>query len=174
MDNIDPDTKDREYFAKLLSDSELDDSISEEHQEKLRSEVLNAFDRSDASHGASDLVVQQPATTIHWNNRKTLLAIASIAACLICIVALWSAAMKGFDRSVVAKSGPVSDENIDPLLLATVAEVDALKDTVPADAFFSALAQCELQRETRMQSNTADEMRWLYESSLSNLETPKG
>ena len=180
MDNIDSDTNEQEFFAKLLSDSKLDDSACEEYQAKLRSQMLNVFDSSDISNETSDSVVPQSVTTIHRINRQTLLAIASIAACLVCVATFWSAGLSVFNRFAAAKPQPVSSENpvssgkIDPLLLATVAEVDAWQDTVPADAFFDALAQCELQLETRMQANTTDEMRRLYESSLFTPDTPKG
>lgn len=174
MDNIDPDTNEQELFAELLRNSELDDSVCEEHRAELRNQVLDAFDRSDAPDESFDPVVQQSVITNHWNVRNTLLAIASIAACLIFAATFWSANWSGIDRSVVVEPEPASSENIDRLLLATITEVDAWKDSVPADAFFDALAQCELQLETTILDNKADEMRWLYESSLSNPEIPKG
>ena len=174
MDNIDPDTHEQEFFANLLSDSELDDSVCEEYQAKLRSQVLDTFDRSCDPHRLSGPAVEKSVTTLHWNSRNSLLAIASIAACLICVAAFWSADLDILNRTVVVQPQPVSMEDIDPLLLAAIADVDAWQGTVPADAFFNALAQCEIQLETRRQANTANEMRWLYESLISNPKTPKG
>ena len=63
-----------------------------------------------------------------------------------------------------------------PLLVQSLVEVDTLREGVPAELLFEALATCQQEHEARQLDSDVTQMRWHYESSLTTfpLESPKG
>ena len=174
MGSIDSDTNEQELFAELLSNSSLDDDIPVEHQAELRRQMLDAFDRSQVQEEECVPVVIQSNTTFQWNVKNTILLVASLSACLVCVAAFWSTRRNDISNHTTIEAQANASTNVDPLLIASIIEVNAWKDEVSEEALFEALAQCEQQFEAREFANRADEMRWHYESLLTNSEIPKG
>lgn len=145
---------DRHSFDDLLGDDCFDDSVGEEHQSELRSKVLEAFDCSnrettlvESQHVLPDVKPRPASAGLVWS------CSAMAAVCLIGFATFhfyrWN------ERAEPSHPGhrPVSVATIDPLLLESLAEVDAYSDEVPREALFNALAMCQQDYEGRTWSD---------------------
>ena len=141
---------DRHSFDDLIRDDCFDDSVCEEHQSELRSRVLEAFDRSDreatlagAQHVLPNVRPRPSRAGLVWSFS------AMVALCLIGFAAFHF--YHGNEMSGPSHQGhrPVSIATIDPLLLESLAEVNAYGDEVPREALFNALAMCQQDYEGR-------------------------
>ena len=174
MGNINSDSNEQELFAELMSNSDLNDDIPVKHQAELRRQLLDAFDRSPVQAEEFNPVAIQSNTTFQWNVKNSILLVASLSACLVCVAAVWSTRRNDASNQTTINAQANASTNVDPLLIASIVEINAWKDVVSEDAMFEALAQCEQQIEAREFANRADEMRWHDESLFTNSGIPKG
>lgn len=140
----------RQAFDELVGDDRFDDSLSDQHQSELRSEMLQAFDRPSSEIA----VVQQHVPSVGARQlarrKRSLGFTAIVAVCLIGLVAVWTYRGDRSSDGGVVQQPDSTDVTEDPQLLESLAEVNAFRDEVSREALFDAIAMCELDHEGRM------------------------
>lgn len=156
---------DQKLFDEFLKESQFDDSVCEKHRSLLRVRVLNTFDRSqgDAKLWVSNVVV--PVVTGNRRASRVIGVVASIASCLLAMISLFLFSDGNSAHHSVTEVRTANATN-DPVFDAAIAEVQALRVSVPPEVFFHALAICQNEHEARLADADANQMRWLYESLL--------
>jgi hypothetical protein len=145
---------DRHSFDDLIADDCFDDSVCEEHQSELRSEVLQAFDRSNRE--ATLVELQHVLPNVKPRPASAGLALnysAMAAVCLIGFATFFFYRWREPAEPSLPGDRSVSVATIDPLLLESLADVSAYGDEVPREALFNALAMCQQQYEGRTWSD---------------------
>ena len=159
-----PKNSEQELFDELLGRIQLDDSVNEQHQSDLRARVLQAFDRSHFD--ARDAV---PVVAKNRNAAQVFGVVAATAACIFVIVSIQLTKDRCSVSRPVAEIRSSSNETIDPVFIATLAEVDALREELPSELFFEALEICQQKHELNKLDSEANQMRLFYETSLLQL-----
>lgn len=139
----------RQAFDELLGDDRFDDSVCDQHQSDLRFKVLQAFDQPDREATIAELHVRSSGERRLASWSQSLGYASILAVCLIGLVALWIYGENESAGPPVVDHAPVPDVTEDSRLLASLAEVNAFRDKVPREAFFDAIAICQLDHEGR-------------------------
>ena len=145
---------DEHSFNELVGDDRFDDSVCEEHQSKLRSEALQAF---DGSKREAMLVESQHASgSVERRNASSGLILSYSAIAVVCLIGFMAFCFYGSNGPAErsrAEHLPVPDVKVDSQLLASLAEVNAYRDEVTREALFNAIAMCQQDQEGRMLSD---------------------
>jgi len=136
----------QQVFSELQSDDQFDDSIFDQHQSDLRSEVLQAFDQPD--HGTVLAKPQVGSIERRQRTRRSLGYAAIVAVCLIGPIAWFYHGNSSLNRPVVERPS-VPSTTADSQLLASLVEVNAFRDEVSREALFVAIAMCEQEHDGR-------------------------
>jgi len=142
-------------FDQLLGDDGFDDSVCDEHQSDLRSELLRVFDQLDRDVTVAELSVRPTRQRQQSSWSRSLGYATVLAVCLIGFVVVWFYA--GSQPHTIVEHAPVADSTDDARLLASLAAVNAFKDEVPLEDFFGALAMCQQDHEGRKLSIPSDD-----------------
>ena len=139
----------RQAFDELLGDDRFDDSVCDQHQSDLRFKVLQAFDQPDREATIAELHVRSSGERRRASWSQSLGYASILAVSLIGLVALWIYAGNESADPPIVDHAPIPDVAEDSRLLASLAEVNAFRDEVPREAFFDAIAICQLDHEGR-------------------------
>ena len=139
----------RQAFEELLGDDRFDDSVCDQHQSDLRFKVLQAFDQPDREATIAELHVRSSGERRRASWSQSLGYASILAVCLIGLVALWIYGGNESADTQIVDHAPVPDVTEDSRLLASLAEVNAFRDEVSREAFFDAIAICQLDHEGR-------------------------
>ncbi len=139
----------RQAFDELLGDDRFDDSVCDQHQSDLRFKVLQAFDQPDREATIAELHVRSSGERRRASWSQSLGYASILAVCLIGLVALWIYGGNESADPPIVDHAPVPDVTEDSRLLASIAEVNAFRDEVSREAFFDAIAICQLDHEGR-------------------------
>ena len=140
----------RQAFDELLADDRFDDSVSEQHQSDLRSQVLQAFDQCNRDVAVVDLRTPSANERQRASRTRSRGLMMILAVGLIGLVAVWFYRGDRSDGRSVVQRPPADDVTVDSQLLASLVEVNAFRDEVSRQALFDAIAMCELDHEGRM------------------------
>ncbi len=151
------------FFEELTCGSMFDDSVGETHRKELRLVVMQTFDRSQRQ------VLTAPVAAPNRNASQIIGVAASIAACFLGGVSAFFSGGPGSLNDAVTTVSMESDATINPVFVATLDEVQALRGRVPPAIFFNALAICQEELEARQSDAEANQMRCLYEMLLHSL-----
>lgn len=166
---INPD--DEELFDQWKSDCRFDDAVSQTHQKELREKALLAFDDS-----LIQSAVAQPANTSpeskSWLTTRWIGIAVATAVCLLVIGSLLFPLGNTQIVDPIDDDRPETADAIDPILLASIAEVEALSDEASAETFFVALAMCDQESKARQIESRHREARLMYESSIQSPSVP--
>ena len=156
-----PKNSEQELFDELRIRSRFDDSVNEQHRSDLRAKVLQAFDRSNC-----DAKIAVPVVAGTRNASQVFGVVTAVAACILGTVSLQLTGDRDSVNRPVAEIRPGFSEAVDPVFVASLAEVDALQEELPAESYFEALAICQQEHEFRQLDSESNQMRLFYESSL--------
>jgi len=171
MNSDDSQKSEQVLFDELPGRYQFDDSVHEKHQRDLRLQFLQAFDSSQFD---SKVVVASVAKT--RNAAQVIGVVAALTACILGVVSLLLMRDRHSFSHLVTEIPPDSNEPVDHSFIASLAEVDALREERPAELFFDALSICQHEHEARKLDSEAKQMRLFYESFLLSLPvtSPKG
>ena len=155
--------EEQKFFEELTCASMSDDSVGESHRKELRLVVMQTFDLSQRQ------VLTAPVAAPNRNASQIIGVAASIAACFLGGVSAFFSGGPGSSNDAVTNVSMESDATIDPLFVATLDEVQALRGRVPPAIFFNALAICQEELEARQSDSEANQVRCLYEMLLRSL-----
>ena len=164
------DSDEQTLFDELIRDSRFDDTICEAQKNALRVKVFQAFDES-----RRDMAVVEPVVIAEWSAKRVMSIAAAVTVCLLGTATIW------FSDSGDSSNGTRTEHHIDTrviidaMLVASLAEVNALRDEASSGAFFRALAMCQQGHESRLLDSETTTMEWYYESSFPRpADSPKG
>ncbi len=149
------------FFDELLSASQFDDSLCETHRDELMQQAMETFDRSQRAATLA-VAVAKP----NRNASQMIGVVASVAACLLGFVSLFFTGGDDSSNDAATEVLTGSGATIDPEFIAALDEVQALRECVPPELFFNALAICQEELEARESEADANQMRCLYEILL--------
>lgn len=140
----------RQAFDELVADDRFDDSLSDQHQSELRSEMLQAFDRPSSEIAVVQLHSPSVGARQLARRKRSLGFGVVVAVCLIGLIAVWTYRRdRSYDGGVVQQPDS-TDVTEDPQRLESLAKVNAFRGEVSREALFDAIAMCELDYEGRM------------------------
>ncbi len=161
----------QELFDELPGRYQFDDSVHEKHQRDLRLQLLQAFDSSQF-----DSTVVVAAVTRTRNAARVIGVVAAVAACMLGAISLLLTSDSNSVSHLVPRVPPDFKEPVDHSFVASLAEVDALREGHSTELFFDALSICQHKFEARKFDSEANQMRLFNESFLLSLPvtSPKG
>jgi len=144
----------QQVFDELLGDDRFDDSVCDQHQSDLRSQVLQAFDQPDRKTLRPLVESQMPTGRKRQRASRSLRGVAIMATCLFGLVAIWFSRGNDPPERPIVQHSTVPDVTDDSQLVASLAEVNAFRDEVTREEYFLAIAMCELDHEGRVLSDS--------------------
>ena len=161
----------QELFDELPGRYQFDDSVYKKHESDLRMQFLQAFDSSQFD----SKVIVAPVTKTR-NAAQVIGVVAALTACILGVVSLLFTKDRHSFSHVVAEIPTDSNEPVDHSFIASLAEIDALREEHSTELFFDALAICQHEHEARKLDSELNQMRLFYESFLLSLPvtSPKG
>lgn len=141
----------RQAFDDLLGKDRFDDSVNEQHQSSLRSDVLQAFGQSHTDASPVELA-EDPTSKQKSRRASRVVGLAvMLAVCLFGLVAAWIYSGDSPDERNIVEEPSVAE---DSHLVASLDEVNLFREEVSPEALFFAIAMCEVDHEGRTRSDS--------------------
>ena len=140
-------------LGELLGVDSLDDSLNDDHQSRLRSQVLEIFDHAQNKTSQREArITPPPQKSMTWT-RQSLACIAALAVCAMAVISI-----RLLDGNASLGTSVVHEQPVDDIgeqqLLASLSTLDAFRDDVSRDEYFAAIAICQQDHEVRAMSDT--------------------
>lgn len=141
----------KQTFEELIREDQFDDSIRDRHQAQLRAKALEVFGQvKQETPLVQPQSLSQNVPRRRVDRKLVFCYFATIAACLIGIVALTLSRGKESVVDSIVNKQQAPNITVDPQLIASLAALDSYRDDVSPEAFFSAIAMCEIDHEGRV------------------------